>query len=475
MRNDSHTILAVRLIHRLRSIAVGATILATTLIGTTLATSQSAYALPCITCSPVPTSGLAKPYISTTPATNVSSSTATVSGEVNSGSYPTTYWWEYGTTTSFGSRTTTTTVTAKYSGVMSAGVTGLQGGTTYYFRLAASYSGGTLHGATLSFQTLPAEVNLSGYNPPVAFQGPVNSCAAWAAMYYLRGWYAKRDGYYPGGPDSLGGFAPLFAYSQWSQQGSQGFNHGFNVEAAAKVMKAEGVDTRVDYWQGDFNQIDPPTAVEKANAANYKIASYALEPNRGGASMQEWLERTLRGGNPAAVGLNIYATDTFSSVSAATNYVVYPPPAGSPVVNSHYVFAYGYDQTGLLIENQWGTGWANHGYAKLSWAFVNQAVQAALSIVPITPPASETQLGTLVSTPTGSLYRITANGPEALSGYAAAGWGTEYSFTEDEAVPRISNGFEYDCTALTGCSAGDDDPSDPVIKSVQILPGPYRL
>src|SRR5689334_1387751 len=46
---------------------------------------------------------------------------------------------------------------------------------------------------------LPASVDLSQNAPPVGDQGSVNSCTSWATGYYLRGWYAKRDGYYPSG------------------------------------------------------------------------------------------------------------------------------------------------------------------------------------------------------------------------------------------------------------------------------------
>ena len=91
--------------------------------------------------------------------------------------------------------------------------------------------GGHVVRATISRASVPSAVDLSAYNPPVANQGPVNSCSAWATMYYLRGWHAKRDGYYPGGPDSLGGFAPLFSYSQYSQKSSLGFNHGMSMDA----------------------------------------------------------------------------------------------------------------------------------------------------------------------------------------------------------------------------------------------------
>jgi len=328
-------------------------------------------------------------------------------------------------------------------------------------------SGSHIVRAASTGASTPAAVDLSQYNPPVGNQGPVNSCSAWATMYYLRGWYAKRDGYYPGGPDALGGFAPMFSYSQYSQPASLGFNHGMTMQGSLDILMHQGVDTRVDYWQGDINQIDPPTSNELANAGNYRIASYAIAVNNGGTSMEDSIKQTLASGNPVAIGLNIYSNDVFSNVGPSTNYVVYPPPAGSTVVNFHDVFAYKYDQNGLWIENQWGTGWGKHGFAELSWAFVNQAVLEAASILPFTPPQSAPQpVGSLVATPDGSLYRVTTAGPSHLGGYAAAGWATEYGYTEDEGLP--SNPSEYDCTP-TACTAADDDPVDPIITSVRSL------
>ncbi len=46
--------------------------------------------------------------------------------------------------------------------------------------------------------TAPASVDLSSNAPPVGNQGQVNSCVAWAEDYSMRGYYAKRDSYYPG-------------------------------------------------------------------------------------------------------------------------------------------------------------------------------------------------------------------------------------------------------------------------------------
>lgn len=42
----------------------------------------------------------------------------------------------------------------------------------------------------------------------------------------------------------------------------------------------------------------------------------------------------------------------------------------SPIEGYHEVIALGYDQDGLLIENSWGKGWGNKGFARLSWSVV---------------------------------------------------------------------------------------------------------
>ncbi len=48
----------------------------------------------------------------------------------------------------------------------------------------------------------------------------------------------------------------------------------------------------------------------------------------------------------------------------------------------HALFAYGYDQRGLLVENEWGTDWGYNGYAELSWGFVAAFGQEVASITP---------------------------------------------------------------------------------------------
>lgn len=224
--------------------------------------------------------------------------------------------------------------------------------------------------------SLPGSVDLSQYNPPVGNQNPLNSCVSWAVGYYLRGWYAKRDGYYPaGGPDGNGSYAPMYLYSQLVH----GQNVGTYIHDNFNIMQQQGIDTRADYTQGDYDNVDLPTSAETANALHIKIASYNEVD---GLNQQTNIESILAGGNPVVVALPIYPE--FDNASA-TNPLVGLPQPGETSRGSHVVFATKYDANGLWIENQWGTGWGLNGWAELSWAFVNQYVNAVATESPLMP------------------------------------------------------------------------------------------
>lgn len=223
---------------------------------------------------------------------------------------------------------------------------------------------------------LPAAVDLSQYNPPVGDQGGLLSCVSWATGYYLRGWYAKRDGYYPtGGAGSTGSYAPMYLYSQ--------LVHGQNVGTFFKdnlsILQQQGIDTRADYTQGDYDYKDLPAAGETANATHFKLASYS---DVGGSNLQQWIETSLASGNPVAIGIPVYPEFDHASVA---NPLVGVPLPGEPSRGNHAVFASAYDANGLWIENQWGTNWGKNGWAELSWSFVNHYAFEAVSEAPLVP------------------------------------------------------------------------------------------
>ncbi len=228
---------------------------------------------------------------------------------------------------------------------------------------------------------LPVSADISRYNPPVADQGDVNDCVAWVTTYYMRGWYARRDGYYPtGGPDGAGSFAPMYLYSQLAK--GQNVPTSFNDTLDLQV--AQGVDTRTDYTQGDDDYTHGPTAAEQSNAASYRIGGYnVLFQGAGqGDAARLAIETAIAGGDPVGLGIPVY--DNFWNADAAHAYI-----DGTPGTNygSHAVFATRYDASGVWVENQWGTGWGQQGWVELSWSFVDQYAWQAVTIRQLAGPA----------------------------------------------------------------------------------------
>ena len=94
------------------------------------------------------------PGASTGTATDVTATTATLTGTVNPNKEDTTYYFEYGTTTAYGSRTPDQTATGNAGKAAEATITGLTPNTTYHFRLVAVNPSGTDTGGDATFTTL---------------------------------------------------------------------------------------------------------------------------------------------------------------------------------------------------------------------------------------------------------------------------------------------------------------------------------
>jgi hypothetical protein len=107
------------------------------------------------------------PVAVTGSATDVTVSSATLNGTVDPNGRATSVYFQYGTSTSYGSRTATksagsgTTVTA-----VSAAVSGLRPGRVYHFRLVARSDAGTSRGVDRTFSTA---------GPPTVVTGPASS------------------------------------------------------------------------------------------------------------------------------------------------------------------------------------------------------------------------------------------------------------------------------------------------------------
>jgi hypothetical protein len=103
------------------------------------------------------------PAVSTQPATNIRDSVATLNGTVDPQGQKTTYYFQYGTTTNYGTQTNPSSVGPGGGNVaVHAVLTGLSSGTTYHFRLVAHNATGTSDGSDLTFTTSASHVAFLG-------------------------------------------------------------------------------------------------------------------------------------------------------------------------------------------------------------------------------------------------------------------------------------------------------------------------
>jgi hypothetical protein len=102
------------------------------------------------------------PTVFTGPASAIGPQSATLIGSITGIGVPTSYHFEYGLTTAYGSETAATDLGAGVSDFpVAATLDGLSPGTTYHFRLAATNKAGAGHGQDQSFTTLPAAPSAS--------------------------------------------------------------------------------------------------------------------------------------------------------------------------------------------------------------------------------------------------------------------------------------------------------------------------
>jgi hypothetical protein len=90
----------------------------------------------------------------TLPATNVTASTATLNGTVNPSGYPTTAWFQWGTTTNYGNLTAVTNMGSGTAPVpLAASILVPCPYSLYHFRVVATNSAGLVYGNDQSFMT----------------------------------------------------------------------------------------------------------------------------------------------------------------------------------------------------------------------------------------------------------------------------------------------------------------------------------
>jgi hypothetical protein len=161
----------------------------------------------------VQTSG--PPVVTTTAATGVTTSAATLNGTVNANGATTTVTFEYGLTTAYGSTIAGVPGTVSGSSVtpVTANLTGLLPGNTYHYRTVGTNANGTSNGNDMSFTTTaiaPTVVTTAASNvgsTTASVNGTIDAGGASTAVTFEYGLTAAYGSTVPGIPATVTGNA----------------------------------------------------------------------------------------------------------------------------------------------------------------------------------------------------------------------------------------------------------------------------
>ncbi|MEC3977818.1 C1 family peptidase [Amycolatopsis sp. H20-H5] len=221
--------------------------------------------------------------------------------------------------------------------------------------------------ATQSAAALPSSVDLSNYLPSIGDQGQVGSCVAWAIDWTSITIMENEQGI-KGAPH-----APMYTYAQIAR----GNDNGSYAAQHFKILKSQGLDTKSDYWQGDFDYTTQPDKAEKSNAAHWKLSG-STSLNTGSALVDD-VKNSLAQGMPVVFAFQVYQSFEDLNSSTAANYSYYPTASElrGDSLGGHEVTIVGYSDKGVKVANSWGRSWGTKGYVTLPWKFVTNQIEEA--------------------------------------------------------------------------------------------------
>jgi Papain family cysteine protease len=207
---------------------------------------------------------------------------------------------------------------------------------------------------------LPARIDLTSTVPPPGDQGPTGSCTSWSATYAVGSQAGRRAGLGP----SLR-LSPSFTYNKVSRDAL--CQLGTSASMTLDMLRDVGALPLEEYvfdagWCGRV-----PTDAELQRAGKYRIKGWS----KFDARVIEHVKAQLARGVP--VVFDMRPTPQFMQFKGDSVLDI----PGVMNGGGHSMTAVGYDdaRNAFRIQNSWGRGFGEGGYAWLSYDFWTRNVQ----------------------------------------------------------------------------------------------------
>ena len=256
----------------------------------------------------------APPSVKTGAAQSVTPTSAIVTGTINPRGRASNVWFEYGTSTAYGSKTATQSAGFGTSDMtVSATITGLKIGTTYHYRIAGQSDAGTVHGADATFRTSSSPSVVTGAATLVdATSGVMNGSVnpngrntSWWFEYGTSTSYGVRTELH-----AMGNGTVAVGVADTARRLTPNTTYHYRLVASSSGGTSRGADAT-------FKTLGPPTAQTGAvTRISTTTATVSGKVNTVGLAGMYWIEygRTTSYGFRSSSG-SLQATSSDAQVS----------------------------------------------------------------------------------------------------------------------------------------------------------------
>lgn len=193
------------------------------------------------------------------------------------------------------------------------------------------------------------KVDLRQFDSPIANQGSLGACTAFAVVKGLREFLLIRDG------KPLVPLSPLFLYykeREW--EGNVDRDSGARLSTGMKVLQQVGTPPEEIWPYVVANFAIEPVPLAMATASQYKVSG--IKPLDGLKAIKAEIDKK----NPV-----IFAMTVYQSFAKPVNGVIpVPDTDNEKILGGHAITCVGYDDSKdlLIMKNSWGATWGDKGY-----------------------------------------------------------------------------------------------------------------
>ncbi|MDB5096775.1 MAG: cysteine protease [Cyanobacteria bacterium RYN_339] len=207
---------------------------------------------------------------------------------------------------------------------------------------------------------LRGAVDLRSLCTPIADQGQLGSCTAFAMGKGMREMIANKNG------EDKTPVSPMFLYyEERVLEDSIDYDSGATMADGMQVLTDTGVAKEASCPYDIAHFTDKPSAAAYAEAGAMKIHDST------NISGLEDTKTAVNNGQSVAIGFRVY--DSFRKIGKDGMMPV--PKPGEGVLGGHAVLVVGYDDAKkvLIVRNSWGAKWGDAGYFYMPYEVAGSA------------------------------------------------------------------------------------------------------